>query len=137
MHIWKTYVNGDEDVDALVLLPCIRPVIPLLTGVVTDNQSALGQLLEEAFRGRAVDVEEERVRNGQEREEGDDRPHLGECERRTPTEIPLVQYNRELKDKPMNQDCQTEMDCLISCAPERCSLVRGRDGELVVAMGLP
>ena len=42
-----------------------------------DDEGSLGELLEEAFCRGAVDVEEERVRNREQREEGDERPHAG------------------------------------------------------------
>lgn len=56
-----SYVDGNEDADAAVLLPRVHAVVPFLGRVVPDNERALWQLLEEAFRGRTVDVEVQRL----------------------------------------------------------------------------
>jgi hypothetical protein len=78
IKVWRMpYVDGDKDINTLVLLPRPCSVVPFFTRVVTHDEGSLGELLEEAFRGGAVDVEEERVRDGEEREEGDEGPHLG------------------------------------------------------------
>lgn len=73
-----THIDGDVDAEAVVFGPVVQPIVPLLCGVVADNKSVLGQLLEEALRRRAIDEEVKRLRDsaeGQEREEG---PHVGD-----------------------------------------------------------
>ena len=64
----KTYIYRDEDVDAIVLLPRMTPVVPFLCRVVTNHQGVLGQFLVEALGAGAVDEEVERLSNGAQRE---------------------------------------------------------------------
>lgn len=76
MNVVFTYIDGDVDGDALVLLPLLRPVVPLRGRVVAHDQSVLGKLFVEALGGAAVDVEVQSLRRshkGGQREEG---PHL-------------------------------------------------------------
>lgn len=71
-----TYIDGDVDGDALVLLPLLRPVVPLRGRVVAHDKSVLGKLFVEALGGAAVDEEVQSLRRshkGGQREEG---PHL-------------------------------------------------------------
>lgn len=51
------YINRDEDIQTIVLLPDFTILIILLCCIVTHDECILGQFLEEAFRGCAVDVE--------------------------------------------------------------------------------
>lgn len=53
----KTYVDRDEDADAVVLLPAIGSLVKLLGFVVANHQRVLGQLLKEALGPRAVNVQ--------------------------------------------------------------------------------
>ncbi len=58
-----------------MLGPAAYVVVPLLGLVMADHQRALGQVLEEAFWLRAVDEEVERLSDGAQREQGENRPH--------------------------------------------------------------
>lgn len=71
-----TYINGDVDADAVMLGPGPHVLVPLLGLVVADYQRVLGQVLEEAFRLRPVDEEVERLGDGAQRQEGEDRLHV-------------------------------------------------------------
>lgn len=66
-----TYLDSDVDADALVLLPLVRSVIPLLGGVVAHDEGILGELFVEALGSASIDVEVEGLR----------RSHKG-CERK-------------------------------------------------------
>lgn len=50
------YINRDEDIQSIVLLPDSTVLIILLCCIVAHDKCILGQFLEEAFRGCAVDV---------------------------------------------------------------------------------
>lgn len=70
-QLW-TYVYGNVDGDAVVLLPGVDAVVVLFGRVVAYNEGILGQLFEEAFWRGAVHVEVEGLGGGcqtQEREE--------------------------------------------------------------------
>lgn len=72
-----TYLDRDVDADALVLLPHVRSVIPLLGGVVAHDERVLGELFVEALGRASVDVEVQGLRRshkGCERKKG---PHVG------------------------------------------------------------
>lgn len=70
------YIDRDVDAETIVLGPLVDPVIPLLSRVVANNERILRELLEEALRRGAVDVEVERLRDGAHREQGQKRSHL-------------------------------------------------------------
>lgn len=53
----ETYVNGNEDVEPVVLRPCFALLVVLLCCVVSDDEGVLWELLEEALGSCAVDVE--------------------------------------------------------------------------------
>lgn len=70
-----TYVDGDVDADAVMLGPRTHVLVPLLGLVVADYQRVLGQVLEETFRLRPVDVEVQRLGDGAQRQKGENRSH--------------------------------------------------------------
>jgi len=75
------FVDRDVDAETIVLGPLVGPLIVLLSSVVADDEGVLGELLEEALGRGAVDVEVERLRNGAQREQREERPHVGNlCE---------------------------------------------------------
>lgn len=52
-----TYINGDEDADAIVLPPRVPLVIELLGCVVPNDKGIFGQLLVETLLGSAIQEE--------------------------------------------------------------------------------
>lgn len=58
-----------------MLLPRMPLVVPFLCRVVANHQCVLGQFLVEALGAGAVDEEVERLSNGAQREQREERPH--------------------------------------------------------------
>lgn len=61
-----TYLDSNVDANALVLLPHVRSVIPLLGGVVAHDERVLGELLIEALGSASIDVKVQGLRRSHE-----------------------------------------------------------------------
>lgn len=53
----RTYINGDEDIQPIMLGPYFPVIVVFFCCVMADHQSILREFLEETFRRCAVDVE--------------------------------------------------------------------------------
>lgn len=73
----RTYLDSDVDADALVLLPLVRSVIPLLGGVVAHDEGVLGELFVETLGSASIDVEVQGLRRSHEGCERKQGPHVG------------------------------------------------------------
>lgn len=73
-----TYINGNVNLDTLVLLPGVGAFVPLLGGVGSRNEGVLGQLLVEALLRRTVNKEVQGLRGRGQGQDGEKRPHGGQ-----------------------------------------------------------
>lgn len=71
ISFFRTYLDSNVDADALVLLPHVRSVVPLLGGVLAHDERVLGKLFIEALGSASIDVKVQGLR----------RSHKG-CERK-------------------------------------------------------
>lgn len=71
-----THIDGNVDVEPVVGRPLLQLRVPLLGLVVAHHERVLGQLLDEAPRLRAVDVEEQCLGGAAQRQQGEERAHL-------------------------------------------------------------
>jgi hypothetical protein len=69
----KTYIDRNEDIKPIMLSPRLHILIVFLRSVVPYNEGILGQLLEETFRCRAVDIEIQRLHGREQRAQGQQR----------------------------------------------------------------
>lgn len=74
-RLGDTHIDGNVDAEPVVRRPLLLLRIPLLGLVVAHHERILGQLLDEAPRLRAVDVEEQRLGGAAQRQQGEERAH--------------------------------------------------------------
>lgn len=78
IKVWRMfYVDGDKDINILVLLLWFCLVVLFFIRVVIYDEGFFGEFFEEVFCGGVVDVEEECVCDGEEWEEGDEGFYFG------------------------------------------------------------
>jgi hypothetical protein len=66
----KTYIDRNEDIKPIMLSPRLHILIVFLRSVVPYNEGILGQLLEETFWCRAIDIEVQRLYGREQRAQG-------------------------------------------------------------------